>query len=167
MRHLISDRHVDRTPVVALALAIAGLAFAARADAPRVCFEPARACPGFRANDLSFPLMRQARERAEQRSAPFFAVILKTTKGCAVSPAEVESIQALFPDRKVFYPRFECEGDEQSNVSYSNVDTRQGFIAVYGGQGRGAANETLARVHATKRFPGANLRSMQVIYNSP
>ncbi len=158
---------MDRLNAIALALALAGIVPAARAEAPRVCFEPARPCPGFKANDLSFPLDRDARARPEQRSAPFFAVILKTAKRCTLNPGEAGEIQALFPDRKVFFTRFECDGDVENNVSYSNVDPAVGFIAVYAGEGRAAAGETLARVKSMNRFPGANLRSMQVIHNSP
>ena len=158
---------MDRVLAVALALALAAFPPEARAEAPKVCFEPARPCAGFKANDLSFPLANDGRARAEQRSAPFFAVILKTAKGCTVKRAEADEIQALFPDRKVFHSRFECDGDVENNVSYSNLDPRAGFIAVYAGEGRAAAGEMLARVKAMKRFPGANLRGMQVIYNSP
>lgn len=158
---------MDRLHAIALALALAGVVTAARAEAPRVCFEPARACPGFKANDLSFPLDREPRARAGQRSAPFFAVILKTTKRCALTAAEADAIQALFPDRKVFHTRFECDGDVENNVSYSNVDPNLGLIAVYAGEGRAAASEILAKVNSMKRFPGANLRNMQVIHNSP
>lgn len=151
----------------ALALALASFAAVAHAGAARVCFEPARPCPGFRANDLSFPLDREPRARPGQRSAPFFAVILRTAKRCAVSRADADAIQALFPERKVFYTRFECDEDVENNVSYSNVDANAGFIAVYAGEGRAAASEVLAKVKSMKRFPGANLRSMQVIHNSP
>ena len=108
---------MDRVLAVALALALAAFPPAARAEAPKVCFEPARPCAGFKANDLSFPLANDGKARAEQRSAPFFAVILRTAKGCTVK--------------------------------------------------RAAAGEMLARVKSMNRFPGANLRGMQVIYNSP
>ena len=156
---------MDRRKAAAWAFALAFVS-AARADAPRVCFDPAHSCPGFKPNDLSFPLAQGA-ARAEQRSSPFFAVILKTTKRCAVSEAEAGGIQALFPGRKVFYTRFECDGDVENNVTYSNVDASVGFIAVYAGEGLALAGETLARVKSMDRFPGANLRSMQVIHVSP
>ena len=158
---------MDRIRAVACALAIAALVPAARAEGPRVCFEPARPCAGFAANDLSFPLAADGKARAQQRSAPFFAVVLRTTRRCEVKSAEADEIQALFPDRKVFYSRFECDDRAENNVSYSNVEPKAGFIALYAGEGRAVAGETLARVKATQRFPGANLRSVQVIYNSP
>jgi hypothetical protein len=157
---------MHRLRAIALLLAVMA-ALPARAEAPRVCFDPARPCPGFKPNDLSFPLATDGKARADQRSAPFFAVMLKPAKRCAVKGAEAAEIQALFPDRKVFYSRFECDGDVESNVSYSNVDPKTGFIAVYAGESRGTANEALARVKSLNRFPGANLRSLQVIYNSP
>ena len=158
---------MDRVLAVAFALALAAYAPAARAEGPKVCFEPARPCAGFKANDLSFPLATNGKARAERRSAPFFAVILKTARRCAVKSAEADEIQALFPDRKVFYSRFECDGDAENNVTYSNVDSKAAFIAVYAGEGRATAGEMLARVKSMNRFPGANLRGMQVIFVSP
>lgn len=150
-----------------LVLAIALAATAARAELPKVCFDPARPCPGFKANDISFPLDRTPGARGEQRSAPFYAVMLKLGKHCAVTRAEAQEIQALFPRRKVFYNRFECDGDVENNVSYSNIHPTVGFIAVYAGETKNASREFYAEVNAMKRFRGVILSEKQVIYNSP
>lgn len=90
--------------VVALIACAVGTAFAGPA---KVCPDPARPCRGFKAHDLSFPLTDDARARAEQRSEPFFAVILAT------------------------------------------------------------AERMLSVVKATGRFPGANVRRMQVVFVHP
>lgn len=138
------------------------------ADAPaRVCWDPARPCAGFQSADLSFPLVNDGVARADQRSAPFFAVILKTLPRCKATEEERARVQALFPSHKVFYSRFGCEDKAENNVAYTGVDAKVDFIAVYGGETRGTAAEVLARAKATQRFPGANLRRMQVIYAYP
>lgn len=135
--------------------------------AAKVCFDPARPCPGFKAHDLSFPLATDGVARAEERSARFFAVILETVPRCGAVEAKRQQIQALFPGNKAFSTRFECDGDAENNVNYSNVDPKRGFIAVYGGEERSTANQVLARAKSLNRFTGANLREMQVIYVSP
>ena len=143
------------------------LVAAALAAGPAVCPDPANPCPGFRAHDLSFELKRDGVARAEQRSAAFFAVILASGKVCGFSERQRAEAQALFPGAKVFSTRFECEGDVENNVSYTNADPKAGFIAVYAGADQGAADAMLARVKATGKFPGANLRRMQVRFVYP
>jgi hypothetical protein len=138
-------------------------ALAAAAPAANVCPDPAHPCPGFKPNDLSFPLPKDGVARDELRSAPFFAVILRTLVPCAVSEAERGEIQKVFPGNKVFATRFQCDGDVESNVSYSGVDPKHGFLAVYAGDSQPAARAFLAEVKRTGKFPGANLRKMQVM----
>jgi hypothetical protein len=75
--------------------------------------------------------------------------------------------QALFTGRKVFATRWECDGDAENNVTYSGVDARLAFLAVYAGESRAQADSALARVRATGRFPGANLRRVQVVRVHP
>ena len=156
--------------LVLLALALAFLAPAAPADgqaAGRVCPDPARPCPGFGSHDLSFSLPAGGAARAEDRSAPFYAVVLRSGPRCSVGERERRAAQALFPRRKVFATRFECEGDAENNVTYTGVDARYGFLAVYAGGTRAQADTALARVRATGRFPGANLRRMRVVRVHP
>jgi hypothetical protein len=72
-------------------------------------------------------------------------------------------VQALFPDNKVFATSFECDSNDENNVTYTGVDDKHGFIAVYAGADKATAQKMLAKVKALGRFPGANLRKMQVV----
>lgn len=146
---------------------LATLAFAAAVAAPPVCPDPAKPCPGFRRHDLSFPLPRDGVARAEVRSAPFFAVILVSGAPCGFTERERADAQALFPQAKVFNARFGCDGDVENNVSYSGVDPKAGFLAVHAGADRAAGEAMLARVKATGRFPGANVRRMEAVFVYP
>ncbi len=148
--------------------ALAACALHAMAAGPaKVCADPAHPCRGFKAHDLSFPLSGDAIARAEQRSEPFFAVILMTSQRCRESGKERARIQALFPRHKVFATRFECDGDVENNVTYTNVDAKHGFLAVYGGPDRASAEQMLSAVKAIGRFPDANVRRMQVVFVHP
>jgi hypothetical protein len=148
--------------VVALLLAT----FAAVAHA-QVCANPAKPCPGFKVHDLSFKLPTDGLARAEAKSPRFYAVILHTAKLCSIQESERRDLQSLFPRNKVFYTRFECEGDAANNVTYTNFNDNFAFVAVYAGDERAAADAFLARVNAMGRFPGANLRRMEVVFVSP
>jgi len=136
----------------------------AAGPAAKVCPDPAHPCDGFKAHDLSFELPRDGIARPEWRSEPFFAVILKSAPRCKVTEEERREAQALFTGRKVFASRFACDDDMENNVSYTNTDAKRAFLAVYAGEDRAAAEEMLARVKAMDRFPGANLRRMQVVF---
>ena len=141
-------------------------ALASDVNAP-VCPDPAKPCAGFRDHDLSFILPADGKARAEARSAPFFAVMLKTTAPCAEVEAERRELQSLFPRHKVFANRFECDGDAENNVRYTNADPKRGFIAVYGGMTRAEAEALLEKAQALHRFAGANVRRMQAVLVSP
>ena len=136
------------------------------AAAAAVCGDPAKPCPGFREHDLSFTRSSVPMARDEERSQPFFAVILVSGDRCAIPEAERRRIQALFPSRKVFSMRFECDGDVENNVTYTNVDAKRGFVAVYGGAAREEAQKVLADARA-KGFKDANLRRMQAVFVHP
>jgi len=135
--------------------------------AGRVCPDPARPCAGFKPHDLSFVLPRNGAARADARSDGFYAVILRSGPRCSIPEAGRTTAQALFPGRKVFSQRFECDDDVENNVSYTNVAADRAFLAVYAGATRQQASATLAQVTRTGRFPGANLRQMRVVYNHP
>jgi hypothetical protein len=128
-----------------------------------VCPDPAKPCLGFKPNDLSFALPTDGKARAEVKSAPFFAVILRTAEKCKLTEAERVEAQELFPEHKVFATTFECDSNDENNVTYTGVDAQKGFLAVYAGPDKAAAQKMLAKVKALKRFPGANLRKMQVV----
>lgn len=151
----------------ALAAALLLAAFQDGAPSGRPCPDPARPCPGFRPHDLSFVLPRGGPARAESRSLPFYAVILRSGPRCTVPERERRGAQALFPRAKVFAHRFECDGDVENAVTYTGVDARYGFLALYAGETRAGADSALARVRATGRFPGANLRRVQAVRVHP
>ena len=99
----------------------------------------------------------------------FYAVILKSVRDesqgsdCKVFVPEAERLaaQALFPHNKVFASRCTDPGD----LSYTNVAQDQQFMAVYAGRTLAEAQQTLAKVKATGKYPGANLRRMRAAFN--
>jgi hypothetical protein len=99
----------------------------------------------------------------------FYAVILKSVRDesqgsdCKVFVPEAERLaaQALFPHNKVFASRCIEAGD----IYYSNVAPDQQFMAVYAGRTLAEARAMLARVRATGRYAGANLRRMRAGFN--
>ncbi len=134
--------------------------------AAEVCGDPAQPCAGFRDNDLSFARESTGTARAEEVSAAFFAVILKSAERCTIPEAERRRIQALFPKRKVFSSRFECDGDAENNVKYTNAEEKRAFVAVYAGGVQADADKLLAEARA-KGFADANVRRMQVTLVHP
>jgi hypothetical protein len=129
----------------------------------KVCPDPARPCPDFKPNELSFVIGHKFNfDRAEDRSLPFYAAILRSDKLCAITEGERAKVQALFPGRKVFVNRYFCQ-DFGDKVTYSNTNRKLGFIAVYAGETRAEARRFLAELKAAKQYPDANLRRMQVV----
>jgi hypothetical protein len=112
-------------------------------------------------HELCFERPRDGVARAEYLSESFYAVILKTTEPCMITEEERLQAQALFPRSKVFSMRFQCSDNFEENITYTNVDAKFGFIAVYAGTTLEEAKKRLAEVNATGRFPGANIRKMQ------
>jgi len=97
----------------------------------------------------------------------FYAIILKSLKAaednCDVFVPEAERLaaQALFPANKVFSSRCFEPGD----ISYTNTNPNQRFMAVYAGLTVAEANRMLGAVKATGKFPGANIRRMRAVMN--
>ena len=129
-----------------------------------VCPDPARPCAEverFKPNELSFRIASKFDfDRGQDRSAPFYAAILKSGELCKIPDAERTAAQALFPGRKVFLHRYFCE-DFGDKVTYTNVNRKAGFLAVYAGKTEAEAKAFFADVQA--KYPGANLRRMQVV----
>ena len=151
-------RHI----ILAMAVFIAVLL----AAAAEVCPDPAAPCAGFRDHDLSFKRESTGVARAEERSAAFFAVILASAAPCAIDEKSRLQAQSRFPGRKVFSARFECDGDVENNVSYTNVDGKRAVLAVYAGATRDEAQKVLAEARANG-YQGANVRRMQVVFVHP
>jgi hypothetical protein len=128
-----------------------------------VCPDPAHPCEGFRANELSFKINKPfAFDRGRDKSTPFYAVLLRTAPLCSVTDAERVKVQALFPREKVFVHQFFC-ADFGDKVTYTNVNEKVGFVAVYAGATEAEGKKLLDRVKAIGQFPGANLRRLEVV----
>jgi hypothetical protein len=155
-------------PIVVMLLA--GIASAALAGdavpAGAVHPDPAVVDPRFKPHQLPFDLPSDGVARAEFRSERFYAVLLASPPACSVSEARRLEVQAQFPARKVFATRFDCDDDEEL-ITYTNVKPGVGFIAVYAGRTLAEARGVLAGVLAGGRYPGANLRRMQVVLVTP
>lgn len=139
----------------------------------RVCPDPANPCPGFRERDLSFVLptdtaVEAVVARPEIRSEPFYAVILRSGASCFPDEERL-ALQALFPRNKVFAgDLFECDDDAEYNyLSYTGVSAGATFLAVFAGTRREEAEAFLTNVRQLDRFPGANLRRMEVVFGFP
>lgn len=166
-----------------LALALAGNAQAQRDEAAEdeaaqqkiasrvvthgeVCPDPKSPCldmDHFHENELSFRLKSKFDfDRGQDRSLPFYALILKSGELCKMPEEERAATQAQFPSRKVFLHRYFCQ-DFADKATYTNVNRKAGFIAVYAGKTEAEAKQFLAEVKAAGRFPDANLRRMQVV----
>jgi uncharacterized protein len=127
-----------------------------------VCADPDRPCRGFKPNELSFNIATPFKfDRGRDKSQPFFAVILKSAPICSLSDAERLRAQKVFPRAKVFLHRYFCE-DFGDKVTYSNVNEKSGFVAVYAGASEAAAQPLLALAKASG-YPDANIRRMEVI----
>ena len=147
--------------VIAIALLLAGIASAHSQGA--VESNPAKACSDddFKSHELCFQTPRDGVARAELLSESFYAVILKTAERCTITEDERLQTQKHFPETKVFSMRFNCDDNIEENISYTNINDKFGFLAVYAGRTLKEAKARLAEVKATGRFPGANIRKMQ------
>ena len=143
------------------------MAFCSAAAGQAIQGDPAQPAPGFKPHQLPFETPKDGVARPEFRSAPFYAVMLKTVARCAPVEAERAEIQKLFPKNKVFAPMFECDTEPEDAIRYTNVNPKVGFIAVYAGQELGEAEDFLETVRILALFPGANLRRMQAVLVYP
>jgi len=129
----------------------------------KVCHEPSRPCDGFKDNELSFKIAKPFEfDRGKDISAPFYAVVLRSAALCSITEAERLRVQALFPERKVFVHQYFCQ-DFGDKVTYTNVNEKYGFLAVYAGETEADARKVLAQARAGGHFPGANIRKMQAV----
>jgi hypothetical protein len=144
--------------------------FIHRVKAPvvgQVLSDPNQPHVGFKPHQLAFTTPKDEVARGEFRSAPFYAVILKTGIRCRIAESERLQAQALFPANKVFSTHFGCEDSPEEHVTYANVDAQWGFLAAHAGANEAQAQELLARVKGSGRFPGANIRRMQAVLVYP
>jgi hypothetical protein len=158
---------VDSRLTLVLALTLA--AYAVAATPGRVQPDPAAPCPqsGTKPHELCFEIPNDGIARAESSSDTFYAILLKTADRCTITEEERLQAQQLFPKAKVFSMRFSCDDDVEENLTYTNVNDKFGFLAVYAGPTMKEAKARLAEAKATGKFPGANIREMQAKRISP
>ena len=171
------ESHMRRAQVlfvIIIGLMVAGgAAVAQRRPTSRrpaaVCGDPTARCRTtveFQPHQLPFVVPRDG---VIWESEQFYAVILKSvrdaSKGmdCNVFVPEPERVaaQALFPRNKVFASRCFEPGD----LFYTGVAEDTQFMAVYAGHTRAEGQAMLAKVKATGRYPGANLRRLRAGFN--
>ena len=137
------------------------------AKRPPVCGNPNVTCGGettFQPYELPFRVPKNA---VIFDTDLFYAVILRsaqsTKESCDNFIPEPERLaaQALFTNNKVFTSRCVDAGE----VSYTNTNPKAQFMAVYAGMTMADANAMLAKVKATGKFPGANIRRMRAGIN--
>jgi uncharacterized protein len=128
----------------------------------KVCADPDRPCSGFKPNELSFDIATPFKfDRGRDKSQPFYAVILKSAPLCSLADSERLRAQKVFPRAKVFLHRYFCE-DFGDKVTYSGVNEKSGFVAVYAGDTEAAAAPILALAKASG-YADANIRRMEAI----
>jgi hypothetical protein len=134
---------------------------------PAVCGNPNVTCTSaftFETYDLPF---RMPQNTVIFDTDLFYAVILRSVPSPAdncdnyIPEPDRIAAQVLFPNNKVFTSR--CV--EPGRVSYSNTSAKAQFMAVYAGTTQADANKMLARVKASGKFPGANIRRMRAMVN--
>src|SRR5436190_23398551 len=134
---------------------------------PPVCGNTNVTCGGevtFQPNELPFRMPKNA---VIYDTDLFYAVILQSVpsaeESCDNFIPEPERLaaQTLFTQNKVFTSR--CA--EPGQVSYSNTSPKAQFMAIYAGPTQADANRMLAKVKATGKFPGANIRRMRAVIN--
>jgi hypothetical protein len=149
-----------------LVLMVLGTVVPTNGHAQSVCPNPNKPCGSFKPYELPFRIQPSTATKAEDQSAEFFAVILKSAKPCSISDDERITAQKLFAGNKVFVSRFECEPED--NIAYTTVDgSKPSILAVYAGNTRREANSFLTRVRKTGRFPDAYMRRMKVVLVHP
>jgi len=144
-----------------LLLACLALCFSKGVYAQRIYSDP-RTHYGRKPYELPFKIPpAKALARPEDRSAEFYAVILKTAERCSIPDEERVSAQVFFPRHKVFLDRFDCGPED--DITYSPLDSKYSILAVYGGATKLQAHTVLLRARKTGRFPDAYLKKMQVV----
>ena len=131
--------------------------------------DPTKSCSetSFKPHELCFETPKDEIARAEYLSETFYAVLLKTSERCTIPETERLQTQQLFPRAKVFSMRFYCDENIEENISYTNVNDKFGFLAVYAGRTMKEAKATLEKVKATGKFQDANIRKMQAKFVFP
>lgn len=144
----------------------------------KVCPNPSAPCRSskfeFPTYALSFKLPSNLKWLNNYRSVGFYSILLKSMRAipdpdgpaggqkCSGYILETERVrvQTMFPTHKVFTSRFGCGSP---GIGYTGVNYDYNFLAVYAGETKSEAERFLTKVKATKTFPDANIRRMQVV----
>lgn len=135
------------------------------ATSQRICHDPAKPCGTSKPYELPFRIPSSSLARTDDRSANFYAIILKTAARCSIADNERVSAQALFPRNKVFLSRFEC--DAEDIISYSPIEDKYSILAIYAGNTRREADRFLTQVRRSSRFPDAYIKKLRVVRVHP
>jgi hypothetical protein len=158
--------------LVCLICTSASVAQRARRPPPQkgaVCGDPTLTCKTgevkFEPHNLAFRVPPQA---VIWESEMFYAVILRSIRAAEddcqkfVPEDEQQAAQVLFPRHKVFADRA-C--GEPGETYYTGTQPGARFLAVYAGRTRAEADRMLAKIKATGKYAGANLRRMSIGFN--
>ncbi|HJQ69890.1 MAG TPA: hypothetical protein VKA70_13005 [Blastocatellia bacterium] len=160
-------------PILTL-LFIACLALMTAAQTPlKVCPNPAAPCQSkhktFEKYELSFQLPRSIKPNVAYKTAPFYAVILKTFSDPECDQGEYstaterdrQQAQKLFPDQKVFADN-QCP--DMGAVSYIITGEQEAFtfVAVYAGETKAEGEQTLSK--AKQQYKEARVVRMQASF---
>lgn len=148
-------------------LALTANAQTAEKQVGAICGDPdhPEGCAPAALHNLPFVFPNDGLARDEFKSEPFYAIVLKTTEPCTITDDELKWIQKLYHHNRVFASRFGCEDEEV--ITYTNVNEKFGFAAVYAGSTLAEAKKLLKVVRLDKAFPGANIRKMQAVLVYP
>ena len=156
------------------------LASAAQAQTSyAVCSDPRRPCQHkdkeFAPYELSFHLPAHLRKNTDYKSAPFYAVVLKTYndfeaggEGCdggefsTAIETKRKEVQNLFPNLKVF-ASYQCPDMAAVEYVSGRKTLKDTFLAVYGGTTQIEAQRVLEKARA--RYPNAGITRMQALHN--
>jgi len=144
-----------------------------------VCGNPRQPCQHkdkeFAPYELSFRLPARLRKNTDYKSAPFYAVVLKTFKdfepggdGCdggefsTAIETQRKEVQKLFPNAKVF-ASYQCPDMGAVEYVSGGKTLNDTFLAIYGGTTQVEAQQVLEKARA--RYPGATLKRMQALYD--
>jgi len=144
-----------------------------------VCGNPRQPCEHkdkeFAPYEISFRLPARLRKNTDYKSAPFYAVVLKTFKdfdaggdGCdggefsTKIETERKQVQKQFPNVKAF-ASYQCPDMGAVEYVVGGKTLNDTFLAIYGGTTQNEAQQILDKARA--QYPGATLKRMQALYN--
>jgi hypothetical protein len=154
---------------VLCSLLLAGSASGGGQTSGTVCSSPVAQCNSsysFKSYQLPFEIKEKLVFGKTYKSAPFYAVVLKSvrtnnTAECAfITEQQRLEAQTLLAGRKVFASRFSCS---EELIVYTNVNQDFNFLAVYAGATMAEAKQILKKVNASRAYPQAYIRRMQVV----